>query len=361
MRRILISLLLVAVVFLGGFFACHEGWFKQKQPELNVLIWGGYETLLAPFEKQHGVKVNYKTFFGGDAMFALFTQSRGVYDVVVVDPEYIRKLYDLGRLSPLDGAGLDTSSYFPYFKTFPLSSIDGKLYAPVVEFGSLGLVYNTAHITEAEAGSYAILFDPKVKGRVGVWDWYLPIMGVLSRSLGNEHPYDINDAQFDALKGRLSELRPQVRAIAGSFPELMTALGNEDTWIVPGGAEWSALALKRQGKPFDWTIPKEGGVMWVDTLVLPNDAPHPETAKLFIKWMMAPEAQAALSQKPAYSSYVPNEKAYELMPSEHRKLLKWTTAAEIEAMVAKLAVRTLPVQQTEKTWQSAWEAFKAGK
>jgi hypothetical protein len=30
-------------------------------------------------------------------------------------------------------------------------------------------------------------------------------------------------------------------------------------------------------------------------------------------------------------------------------------------MVAKPAVRTLPAQQPEKTWQDAWETFKAGK
>lgn len=361
--RHLVFVGILAILLVGVVSAYQAGWFGKQQPEINVLIWGGYEhpSLIQPFEKMYGVKVNYKTFFGGDAMFALFTQSKGIYDVVVVDPEYIQKLYVLGRLRPLDPADFDMSSYIPYFRTFPLSWIDGKLYAPVVEFGSLGIVYNTKHLTEAEASSYSILSDPKVKGRVGAWDWYLPIMGVLSRGLGNQKPYDINTPQFDALKQRLLALRPQVRAIAGSFPELMTSLANEDIWVVPGGAEWAALALKQQGKPYDWTIPNEGGVMWVDTLVIPTDAPHPDLAKLYIKWMMSSEAQAALSQKPAYSSYVPNEKAFDLMSAEHKKLLKWVTPSEIQSMIAKLSVRTLPAQQSEKTWQDAWEAFKAGK
>jgi spermidine/putrescine transport system substrate-binding protein len=354
---------ILLLLFAGGAYTYQAGWFSKKQPEINLLIWSGYEQpeLIEPFAKKYGVKVNYKTFFGGDAMFALLTQSKGVYDAVIVDPEYIQKLHALGRLQPLDPAEFDTSAYFEPFRKFPLSWIDSKFYAPVIEFGSMGIVYNTKHLTEAEASSYAILLDPKVKGRVGVWDWYLPIMGVVSRSLGNQKPYDISDAEFEALKRRLAELRPQIRAIHGSFPEQMTSLANEDTWIVPGGAEWAALALKAQGKPYDWTIPKEGGVMWVDTVAIPTDAPHPELGKLYIKWMMSPEAQAALSQKRAYASYVPNQKAYELMTAEHKKLLKWTTAPEIEAMVAKLSVRTLPVRQTEKTWQDAWEAFKAGK
>src|ERR1700710_414631 len=116
--RILLSSLLILVVFTFGFFAYQRGWVGQKQPEINVLIWGGYEdqSLIQPFEKKYGVKVNYKTFFGGDSMFALFTQSKGVYDVVVVDPEYIQKLYALGRLTPLDPAEFDMPSYFPYFQ-----------------------------------------------------------------------------------------------------------------------------------------------------------------------------------------------------------------------------------------------------
>lgn len=353
---------ILALLAALGLYAYQADLIGKKRPEVNLLIWSGYEQaeLIEPFEKKYGVKVNFKTYFGGDEMFALFTQSKGVYDAVIVDPEYVPKLQALGRLRALDPAEFDMSSYLEFFKKFPLSWIDGKLYAPMVEFGALGLVYNTKYITADEANSYSILFDPKAKGRVGIWDWYLPIMGIVSRSLGNPKPYDLNETEFDALKRRMAQLRPQIRAIHGSFPEVMTSLANEDTWLVPT-AEWAGLALKRQGKPYEWTIPKEGGVMWADTVTVPTDAPHPELGKLYVKWMMSPEAQAALSQKQAYSSYVPNTKAYDLMTAEHKKLLKWTTAPEIEAMIAKLAIRTLPVQQTEKVWQDAWEAFKLGR
>lgn len=336
---------------------------RQAARVLNLLCWTGYEEpqLLEPFEKKHGVKVRYKAFVGGDAMYALLTQSRGQYDVVVVDPEYIRKLFAAGRLSQLDPANYDLSAYIPSFRRFPLAWIQGEMYAIPVEFGANSLVYNTEHISAQEAQSYDVVFSEKLKGRVGVWDWYLPIMGVLSRSLGNSRPYDLSAAEFDQLKQRLMQLRPQMALIAASFPELMSALASDDVLAVPGGAGWMASILQEQNKPYDWSVPKQGGIMWVDSLVIPSDAPHPDVAKLYVQWMTTPEAQALLAQKRAFSANVPNAEAYPLMPEKLKQRLKTLNGEEAEALAQKLAVRTLPVQQSEREWQNAWEQFKAAR
>lgn len=161
----------VLVVFI---FGCARK--PEPMKELNLLCWVGYEerAMIEPFEKKFNVKVNYKTFVGGDQMFALFTQSKSTYDVVVVDPEYIEKLHATGRLAELNPADYNFDDYFDPFKKFTLSWIDGKLYAVLVRFGSNGLVYNTKYLTAEDVKSYKILWDPKVKGKVGIWDWYLP-------------------------------------------------------------------------------------------------------------------------------------------------------------------------------------------
>jgi spermidine/putrescine transport system substrate-binding protein len=351
---------LVIVVLVGVWVATRPG-DGQGPKELNLLCWTGYEEqdILEPFEKEHGVKVNYKTFVGGDEMFALFTQSKRQYDVVVVDPEYIEKLYAAGRLAELQPGEFNFSDYFEPFQNFPLCWINNKLYAVIVRFGANGLVYNTRHLTADEVRSYNVLWSPKVKGKVGIWDWYLPSMGVLSRGQGNAKPYEISNEQFAALRQRLFELRPQVAAIHPQPSEMLAALANEQTWIVPAGGEWVASLLKQQGKPVDWTVPEEGGVMWVETLVIANDAPHPEAARLYVQWMQTPRAQALLSQRKAYNSNVPNKKAYELLTGEQRDTLKVHDAVEALALINKLSVRRLPVTQPEQVWQEAWQEFKA--
>ena len=329
---------------------------------LNLLCWVGYEepSMINVFEDEYDVKVNAKTYVGGDAMFTLFTQSRDVYDVVVVDPEYLPKLHAAGRLAKLNRDDYDSGDFFATFKKFPFTEYDGDLYAVPVRFGSNGLVYNTNHLTAEDVSSYKILWDPKVKGRVGIWDWYLPSMGVLSRAVGNQTPYDISEEQFRALEKATLELRPQVAAIHPSPPEMLSALANEETWVVPAGGEWVAAILQAQGNPIDWVVPEEGGIMWSETLVIANDAPHPDVAREYIQWMHTPEAQALLTQREAYYSNVPNKKAYDLLTDSHKDILKIHNEQEAMAMLEKISVRTLPQRQAESDWQDVWERFKTG-
>ena len=291
-------------------FLVPAGGATAAERVLNLLCWVGYEepSMINVFEDKYDVKVNAKTYVGGDQMFTLFTQSRGVYDVVVVDPEYLPKLYAAGRLAKLDRGEYDSRDYFAPFKKFPFTEYDGDLYAVPIRFGSNGLVYNSNHLTEEDVKSYKILWDPKVKGRVGIWDWYLPSMGVLSRAMGNQTPYDISEDQFKKLEQATLDLRSQVAAIHPSPPEMLSALANEETWVVPAGGEWVAAILQAQGKPIDWVVPEEGGIMWSETLVIANDAPHPDVAKQYIQWMQTPEAQALLTQREAYYSNVPNKR-----------------------------------------------------
>jgi spermidine/putrescine transport system substrate-binding protein len=353
-------LILILVVAIVVFIVGHIK-EPQAKKELNLLCWVGYEerAMLEPFEKKFNVKVNYKTFVGGDQMFALFTQSKGTYDVVVADPEYIEKLHAIGRLAELSPADYNFEDYFEPFKKFPLCWINGKLYAVLLRFGSNGFVYNTKYLTPNDVRSYKILWDPKLKGKIGIWDWYLPSMGVLSRAMGNAEPYNISNEQFTELKNRLMELRPQVAAIHSGPPEMLSALANEQTWIVPAGGEWVAAILQQQGKPIDWTVPDEGGVMWIETLVIPNDAPHPDVAKKYIQWMQTPEAQALLTQREAYNSNVPNKKAYDLLTEQQKNTLKVHNEEEVLALIKKLSVRRLPINQSEKDWQDVWQEFKA--
>jgi spermidine/putrescine-binding protein len=100
--------------------------------------------------------------------------------------------------------------------------------------------------------------------------------------------------------------------------------------------------------------------MWMDSLAITSDAPNPETAKEYVQWMLTPQAQALLASKKAYNSAVPNAQAYPLMAEPVKRGVKVHNGAEATALALKLSVRSLPVQQSEREWQSAWEAFKAG-
>src|SRR5271163_411542 len=147
-RRCLSILSFICLIAVGWLsVSCNK---SASPKQLNLLAWAGYDerSMVEPFEKKFNAKINVKTFVGGDQMFALLTTSHATFDVVVVDPEYIVKLYRAGRLSQLNDADYDFANYFPPFRNFPLTRINGHLYAVLVRWGANGLVYNTEHLSQ---------------------------------------------------------------------------------------------------------------------------------------------------------------------------------------------------------------------
>lgn len=355
------ALFIVLLVLIGAGLSIWLLSENEKPKEVNVLCWVGYDEaeIVADFMLDTGIRMKTTTFIGGDQMFTKLSQSKGEYDVVVMDPEYISKLHKIGKLQQLNKSDYDFNDTFQFFADFPLATINGELYGVVVRFGSCGLIYNHEKISAEEASSYEVLFNPKYKGKIGIWDWYLPSMGCMSRSVGNEMPYDVNEAQFARIQEQLNRLRPQVGAFYPSPAEMTNALANRDTWIVPAVGEWISIGLRRDGLPISFSIPKEGGVMWVETLGIPVDAPNREHAVKLIQWLQKPKAQAKMTQRKAYQSYAVNRKAYDELSSREKELLGVRNELNANSIISRLSVRSLPVQQTDDAWMKTWQRFKS--
>lgn len=369
-KRNLLSITIVALLIIGGIFmfkkTSKDTTIKTNQ-ELRVLAWVGYEEdeIVKPFENEFGIKVKTETFIGGDKMFAKLTQNPDAYDIVVIDPEYISKLHNAGLLSELNPSDYNFSNYIDPLKNFSLTTIDGKLYAVLIRFGANAIVYNTQKLSKEDVSSYKILWNPKVKGRVGIWDWYLPNMGVLSlaNNLNRSNPYQLTDAQLQTLKTSMTNLKPQVKAVFGSFSDVNAAFTRGDIWVAPGLGEHTASILAEQGNPIDWIIPKEGGIMWIETLGITKGAKNRDNALKYIQYMQRAEVQAKLTWRNAYRSNIPDVKGIEMLSKDKQDYLKVHNRDEATKMVNSLSIRLLPIddnkQSQEKQWQDIWQNFKA--
>ena len=186
---------------------------RAEGETLNLLSWPGHgdAAVVKPFEDKYHVKVVAKEYVGGEAMLALINQSPpGSYDVVLADAEYVGMLRDGGFIEQLNPADYPFGDFWPEFQKFEGHWLDGKLYSVITRFGYLGLAYRTDMLSDDDVKSYKILWDPKVKGKVGFFDWYLPSMGCLSLYSGNKPPFDITDAAFAKLKQTLFSLKPEI-------------------------------------------------------------------------------------------------------------------------------------------------------
>ena len=142
---------------------------------------------MKPFEDKYHVKVVAKEYVGGEAMLALINQSPpGSYDVVLSDAEYVIMLRDGGFIEQMNPADYPFADFWPEFQKFEGHWLDGKLYSVITRFGYLGLGYRTDVLGADDVKSYKVLWDSKIKGKVGFFDWYLPSMGCLSLDNGNK-------------------------------------------------------------------------------------------------------------------------------------------------------------------------------
>jgi len=334
----------------------------QQAATLRILAWVGYDEpeFIKPLEQQLGIRIEVKTYVGGDQMYSLFRAAPpGTYDVVIVDAEYGERMYREGLIRSLDRNLWHSPDLFSPFLAGDPVQVDGNVYGAVVRWGALGLVYNRDHINPDEAKSYKVLWAPSSKGKVGIFDWYLPNMGVISRYLGNARPYDLDEKALQQVKDALRRLRPQVRAIHPNTGDVINDLRSGEVWLCPGIGEWASAVLEEEGKPIDWTVPSEGGVMWVEALAIPTSSKNSGTAQRFIDTVRLPEHLARLSWRKAYHSQSPRREAYSQLSTKQRAILQAENLDEIQSLINRLAVRKLPgPQTTEKEWIQAWMLFK---
>ena len=56
-----------------------------------------------------------------------------------------------------------------------------------------------------------------------------------------------------------------------------------------------------------FVVPKEGSVIWIDSMCIPAEAPNPDAAHKWINWILDPEVGASLSNYNHFAT--PNEAA----------------------------------------------------
>lgn len=334
---------------------------------LHLLSWPGHgdPAIVKPFEDKYGVKVVAKEYVGGEPMLALMNQSPpGSFDVVLSDAEYIGMLKQGGFIDELNPTDYSFADYWPEFQKFEPHWPDGKLYSVLIRFGYLGVAYRTDALSEADVRSYKILWDPKLKGKLGFFDWYLPTMGCLSLSNGNKAPFDISDAAFGKLRETLFSLKPQASGFY-SMADQFSMLTNGTAAAIPGIGDWVVLLLQKNGVPVAATVPAEGGVQWTESMSIVSSSTKKDLAKAFIQYMSSAEGQVRSAHMPAYWASIPNKKGWELLnrdyPADAKALRLTFDAPNVmdEYKDGKIFIRKTPVKQSIEAWNDTWSEFKA--
>lgn len=332
---------------------------RASEETVNVLAFGGYEEpgMLTAFEESTGIKVNLKIHDGSDEeMIALMQSSApGTFDVITPTSAYIPQAINDGIIAELNPSDFPLNDYFKIIAEWPPLWKNNKLYAIVNRFGYYGITYNHKKFSEADVSSYDILFDPAVKGRVALFDWFLPNMGCMSKYNGNVTPYDISDTAFSKLTETLMRLRPQVGLVGNTSQVIQAMAGGSYDLAIAG--EWVQAGMFDDGLPFKALVPSQGGVTWDQAVCVSATTPNTANAIKFVQYVCGPEFQSKLAVAKTYYSMVPNKNAAVMLPDDKRALLNLSDIDKFdEIFMANLSPRKDP--KNRQAWLDTWEAFK---
>ena len=338
----------------------------KEATELTMLAWYGHgePDAVAEFEQRFNVKIRPKYYVGGDQMLALMAQSPpGTYDVIHSDAEYVAQLKEAGFLERLDPADYPFDDFWPELQKFEGHWFDGQLYAVMTRFGFLGISHNTDVLSETEARSYRVLWDPKMKGRVGHLDWHLPNVACASLLNGNKAPFDLTAAAWAKTQSSLMSLKPQAHGIY-DYGGLLSALKTGEVAVVPGIGDWITGVLARDGARVTTTIPEEGGLQFTEFFSIGRGSRRADLAKAFIQYALSPEGQVRQAMLKAYPALIPSKSGWkrlnDLHPDEakrQRMVLNGPNALD-DIRQGRIHIRRLPVRQSLEEWNDLWSRYK---
>ena len=300
-----------AVIFLTG--------ATSSRPVVNVCSWGEYidTDLIAQFEEDTGIRVNYQTVESNEALYSLLKSGGADYDVVVPSDYMIAKLIEEDMLEELDYGNIPNFSLID--SRFKHLSYDPEnLYTVPYTWGTLGIIYNTAMVDE-EITSWSALYDDKYAGNVLLINNSRDALGAALLYLG----YSVNTTDE-------AEIREAYEVIADAnrrgvfqgkvMDEVFQKMegGNAAIATYYAGDYLSMVENQADGVDLAFVIPEEGSNWFVDAMCVLKDAPHKTEAEMWINFIASTEANLANMDYIWYAS--PNSRALEEYPAYYEEL-----------------------------------------
>lgn len=339
-----------------------------RADEMRLYSWESYfgADSIAQFQKETGTTVVYDVFDSNDTVETRILAGDSGYDVVTpnLSPHLARQV-PLGVWAKLDKSKLPNAVNMDPALMATLAKVDpGNEHAMPWMWGTTGIGYNAAMIKaimpDAPVDSWAMVFDPKIAAKfagcgIAMLDDSEQILGSVLIYLGLD-PDTNNEADIEKAAEVIKAVRPYVRQFHGS--NYIAGLAAGDLCLAVGYSGDMLVATKRAteaGKPqtIEYRLPKEGNLVWFDTLAIPADAPNPVAAHAFINFVMRPDIAAKAANETGFSTA--NLAALPMVDEAIRGNPNYYPTAEA---AAKFHLPSVKSDKMLKVWDRAWNRAK---
>jgi len=283
--------------------------------ELNVYNWSDYiaKDTIPNFQKATGIKVKYDNYDSDDTLQAKLLAGSTGYDIVVPTSTYMAKQIQAGVYQKLDKSKIPNLVNLDPVLMKMISDADpGNQYGVPWAWGTDGIGYNVNKVKDilgkdAPTDSWSLIFDPQYVSKLktcgvsmidAASDVFPAALVYLHKDPNTTNPADIQ-AAFQALK----KIRPYITQFNSS--SYINDLANSDICVALGysgdvGIAHSRAVEAKKSYEVQFSNPKEGGLLWMDVMVIPKDAPHPEAALKWINYIEDPKVNAQITNEVFY-------------------------------------------------------------
>jgi spermidine/putrescine-binding protein len=293
------------------------------------------ERILADFKKASGVGSTQGTAATfPDAQTKILSGSKD-YDCWETIGERLPAVVQTNNVEPIPAASLKNWANIretfikPSSKWDRKSQVVGQIWTDdtekslwmvpaVYNYDSIG--YNPNVLSAEEANTWTAIFDKKWLGKSGLNTDPLialgqAVMAMNTLGLSNvKNPGNPNHAEIEeAMKFLISKKKEgQFRALWGDFGELVNLLASGEM-VVCDAWQPAVMAVKAQGKPCKYAIPKEGYRAWTIGPSLIAGSPNKEAVYAYADYWLSGPPGITVSEQGYYS---PTTNIKEVMPAD---------------------------------------------
>jgi putrescine transport system substrate-binding protein len=344
---------------------------QEEEKVLNIYNWSDYiaEDTIRNFERETGIKVRYDNFDNNEIVHAKLVAGKTGYDIVIPSSNWAKLQIDGGLLRKLDKSQLPNLRFMDPAVQAQLAKMDpGNDHMVNWLWGFTTVGINVDKVKAALGNlpmpdnAWDLVFKPEYISRlkscgVSFLDSATEVVPAALHYLGKPS-FSKNTADYAQAAQLLRSIRPHVTLFSSSG-----YINDMATGSICVALGWSGdINIARQraidgktGQNIQALIPRTGGLLFFDVMVIPADAPRPGNAHKFINYIMRPEVHASLTNKVFYAN--PNtESRKHIKPEVASNPTVFLAPADLAKMVAPDAINNDLRRLMTRTYTS----FKTG-
>ena len=327
MKKIL-SIFILSGLLLTGCYNTGE----PRGKVLKIYNWADYigegvlEDFQAYYKEQTGedIRIVYQTFDINEIMLTKIEKGHEDFDVVCPSEYIIERMLRKDLLLPIDTVFAHSPDYMnnvsPYIREqiakLSQPGHPANQYAVCYMWGTTGILYNKAFVTEQEVDTWECLWNKKYAGKILMKDAYRDAYGT---AIIYSHAKELEEGKV-TVEQLMNDYSPEAMAIVEKYLKAMKPniagweadFGKEmmtknKAWINmtwSGDAMWAIEEAGAVGVDLDYVVPKEGSNIWYDGWVIPKYARNPKAASYFINFMCRPDIAIRNMEASGYVSSI---------------------------------------------------------